>query len=84
MKNIPFGAMSLAGYADKLAGGLQQLMAGARKFNLHERDRTDTISARRKKEGITKIQFMADVLNEGAIAILRDKYLSFKILGITQ
>lgn len=71
MKNIPFGAIALVGYADKLAGGLQQFMAGARKFNLNELDRSDLISANRETEEITKIPFMTDALDEEAKAILR-------------
>lgn len=71
MKNIPFGAIALVGYADKLAGGLQQFMAGARKFNLNELDRSDLISANRETEEISKIPFMTDALDKEAKAILR-------------
>jgi hypothetical protein len=35
MKNIPYGAIAMWTMADKLACGLQQLMAGARKFQLN-------------------------------------------------
>ena len=34
MKNIPYGAIAMWTLADKLGAGLQQLMAGARRFNL--------------------------------------------------
>ena len=34
MEKIPFGAIAMYAFSDKLACGLQQLMAGARKFNL--------------------------------------------------
>ena len=70
MKNIPFGAVAMMGYADKLAGGLQQFLAGARKFKLNEIDRSDLISANRETEEITKIPFMTDALDEQAKAIL--------------
>ena len=71
MKNIPFGAIAMAGYADKLAAGLQQFMAGARKFNLGELTRNDLISTNRETEEITKIPFMTDALDNEAKAILR-------------
>lgn len=70
MKNIPFVAVAMVGYADKLAGGLQQFMAGARKFNLSELDRNDLISANRETEEVTKISFMTEALDEQAKAIL--------------
>ena len=70
MKNIPFGAIAMCGYADKLACGLQQFMAGARKFNITELDRSDLISANRETEEVTKIPFMTDALNESALSIL--------------
>jgi len=71
MKNIPFGAVAMVGYADKLAGGLQQFMAGARKFNLSELDRSDLIASNRETEEISKIPFMTEALDEEAKAILK-------------
>lgn len=70
MKNIPFGAVAMCGYADKLAGGLQQFMAGARKFNLSEITRDDLITANRETEEITNIPFMTEALDEEAKNIL--------------
>jgi hypothetical protein len=70
MKNIPYGAIAMYGYADKLAGGLQQFMAGARKFSLSEITRNDLISANRETSEITGIPFMTDALNDEALKIL--------------
>jgi hypothetical protein len=70
MKNIPFGAIAMVGYADKLAGGLQQFMAGARKFNVGEISRNDLISANRETEEVTNIPFMTDALDAEAKAVL--------------
>ncbi len=70
MKNIPFGAIAMYGYADKLAGGLQQFMAGARKFDLNQMSREDLISANRETNEITDIPFMTDALDAEAKAIL--------------
>ncbi|MBT3225407.1 MAG: hypothetical protein HN580_14675 [Deltaproteobacteria bacterium] len=43
MKKIPLGAVAMWNYADKLACGLQQFMAGARKLNLSELERSDLL-----------------------------------------
>jgi hypothetical protein len=73
MKNIPFGAVAMMGYADKMGGGLQQFMAGARKFNLGEIERSDLIASNRETAEVTNIPFMTDALNDEAEAILRGK-----------
>lgn len=72
MKNIPFGAVALCGYADKLKCGLQQFMAGARKFNLSEIGRSDLIASNRETSELTGIPYMTDALNEEALIILNE------------
>jgi hypothetical protein len=57
-------------YADKLACGLQQFMAGARKFNLNELSREDLMSANRETEEVTGIAFMTNAQDEEALKIL--------------
>jgi len=71
MKEIPYGAVAMYGYADKLSCGLQQLMAGARKFSLESISRDDLVSANRETEAETGIPYMADALNESALNILK-------------
>lgn len=70
MKNIPFGAIAMYALADKIACGLQQFMAGARKFRLSEMRRSDLISANRETEQVTGIPFMTDAYDDKAKAIL--------------
>ncbi len=70
MKNIPYGAIAMWTLADKLAAGLQQLLAGARKFSLAEISRNDLFSANRETERETNIPFMTDVLDNAAKRIL--------------
>ncbi|PWH14079.1 MAG: FMN-binding glutamate synthase family protein [Ardenticatenia bacterium] len=70
MKNIPYGAIALWTLADKLAAGLQQLLAGVRKFSVSEISRQDIFSANRETERETGIPFMTDVQGEAARAIL--------------
>lgn len=71
MKNVPFGAIAMYGYADKLSCGLQQFMAGARKFNLSKISRDDLMSANRETAEETGIPYMTDALDERAKAILK-------------
>ncbi len=70
MKNIPYGAMAFWTMADKLSCGLQQLMAGARKFALEQISRDDLFSANRETEKETGITHCADVNDEFAKKIL--------------
>jgi hypothetical protein len=72
MKKIPFGAVAMMGYTDKLGAGLQQFMAGARKFRLSEISRNDLISSNRETEEITGISFMTEALNDRALKILQE------------
>jgi hypothetical protein len=70
MKNIPYGAIAFCTLADKLACGLQQLMAGARKFSLDQISRDDLFSANRETERETGIPHVSDVNDETARKIL--------------
>ncbi len=70
MKNVPFGAIAMWTLADKLTAGLQQLMAGARKFSLPDMSRSDLFSGNRETEQETGIPFITDVLDESARKIL--------------
>ena len=71
MKRISFGAVAMAGYVDKLTCGLQQLMAGVRKFKLSEITRNELFSANRETESETGIPFMTEAQKESAEAILK-------------
>jgi hypothetical protein len=72
MKHIPYGAIAFWTLADKLGCGLQQLMAGARKFALDQVNRNDLFSANRETERETGITHCADVNDEFAKKILND------------
>ncbi len=72
MKNIPFGAIAMWTLTDKLAAGLQQLMAGARKFSLKDMTRDDLFSANRETERETGIPFITDVMDERARMVLAE------------
>ena len=70
MKHVPYGAIAIWTLVDKLSAGLQQLMAGARKFSLRELSREDIFSANRETERETGIPFMTDIQDEAARKIL--------------
>ena len=74
MKNVPFGAVAMYGYADKLACGLQQFMAGARKFSLPEIARDDLMAANRETAVETGISYMTDALNDKAVEIMKGNF----------
>jgi hypothetical protein len=71
MKNIPFGAVAMYAYADKLACGLQQFMAGARRPRIAELSRADLMAANRETAHETGIPYMTDSENEKALAVLK-------------
>jgi hypothetical protein len=70
MGKIPFGAIAVYTLADKLSAGLQQLMAGVRKFTPQGISRADIFSANRETEKETRIPFLTDILDESAKKIL--------------
>jgi len=70
MKNIPYGAIGFYTLADKLACGVQQLMAGARKFSLNQITRNDIFSGNRETARETGIPHVSDVNDESARKIL--------------
>ncbi len=70
MANLPYGAIAMYTLCDKLAGGLQQLMAGARKFSLASIERTDLYSANRETEKESGIAFITEIEDAAAKAIL--------------
>lgn len=71
MKGIPYGAIAVWTLADKLAAGLQQLLAGARKFSIRDISRDDIVSGNRETEKETGIPFITDAGDEAAKRILQ-------------
>jgi hypothetical protein len=74
MKDLPFGAVAMWGMLDKLTAGLQQLMAGARKFAIGAIDRDDIAACNRETERETGLAFVTDVGDEKAKQILKRKF----------
>jgi len=57
---IPAGAIGLYSYIDRLKQGLQQLMAGARKFALKYIDRNDIVALTKDAAEISGISYVMD------------------------
>jgi glutamate synthase domain-containing protein 2 len=72
MKNIPYGAIASWTVGDKLAAGLQQLMAGARRFSLPEVCRDELFAGNRETAKETGITFITEAGDETARKILND------------
>jgi glutamate synthase domain-containing protein 2 len=70
MKNIPMGAVGFYSYAQKLRVGLQQLMAGARAFNIQAMSREDLMSLTEECTRVTGIPYLMDAYRDEAEAIL--------------
>ena len=70
IKNIPLGAIGIYSYAQKLAVGLQQLMAGARCFNVPAISRKELMSLTRECADVTGIHYLMDAYREEAEAII--------------
>ncbi|MGA8180925.1 MAG: glutamate synthase-related protein [Desulfobacterales bacterium] len=70
MKNIPYGAIAFWTLADKLACGLQQLMAGVRNFSLDKINRNNIFSGNRETAMETGIPHCTAVNDESAKKIL--------------
>lgn len=59
-KELPPGAIGLYSYIDRLRQGLQQLMAGARKFALSYIERNDLVALTREASEISGIPYVMD------------------------
>ncbi len=71
MSSVPYGAVAFWTMADKLKAGLQQFMAGTRKFSLPSLSRDDLASGNRETEKETGIKFITDAMDERAREILK-------------
>jgi len=70
IKKIPLGAIGIYSYANKLQVGLQQLMAGARCFNLAAISRKDLMSLTEECAKVTGIPYLMDSYRQEAMEIL--------------
>jgi hypothetical protein len=71
-KNIPLGALGIYTFGKKLEVGLQQLMAGSRKFRLSTLSRRDLMSLTEEAERISGIPYVMNAYREEAEKILAE------------
>ncbi len=69
-EKLPAGALGLYTYYERLAQGLQQLMAGSRKFAVEHLRRDDIAALTRKASEISGIRYIMDVDSEEVEKIL--------------
>ena len=70
-KEIPYGALGLYTYIDRLTHGLQQMMAGARKFALNYIDRSDICALTREAAEMSGITYVMESDREEVDKILK-------------
>jgi glutamate synthase domain-containing protein 2 len=78
---IPAGAIGMYTFCDRLKIGLQQLMAGARKFSIKYLDRSDLISLTKEAAEVTGIPYVMESDMEEAERILYGMEESQEILA---
>ncbi|MFW6133947.1 MAG: FMN-binding glutamate synthase family protein [Elusimicrobiota bacterium] len=72
IKNIPLGAVGLYTYSQKFKVGLQQLMAGSRKFSLPYVGRKDIMSLTEEAAKVSGISYVMDTYKQEAENILHE------------
>jgi glutamate synthase domain-containing protein 2 len=70
IKNIPLGAIGVYSYSQKIQVGLQQLMAGARCFNVPAISRKDLMSLTEECARVTGIPYIMNAYRDEAMAVL--------------
>ena len=70
IKNIPLGAIGIYSYSEKIKVGLQQLMAGARCFNLPAITRRELMSLTQECADVTGIPYLMEAYRAEAEEIL--------------
>jgi glutamate synthase domain-containing protein 2 len=69
-EKLPFGAIAMYTFCDRLKLGLQQFMAGARKFAIQYIDRNDLVSLTKEASEVTGIPYVMESDMEEAERIL--------------
>jgi glutamate synthase domain-containing protein 2 len=73
MRNIPWGAVGIYSYCEKIKVGLQQLMAGARCFSLGAISRKELMSLTDECARVTGIPYLMDAYREEAMDVLNGR-----------
>jgi glutamate synthase domain-containing protein 2 len=71
---IPLGAIGLYTYCQKFKTGLQQLMAGSRKFNIGALSRRDLMALTKDAAKVSELPYVMDAHREEAERILQERW----------
>ncbi len=74
IKNIPMGAIGIYSYCEKIRVGLQQIMAGARRFSTPAIRRGDLMSLTEECAKVTGIPYLMNAYREEAMDILEGRH----------
>ncbi len=69
--NVPLGAIGIYSYSDKIKVGLQQLMAGSRRFKVDTITRRELMSLTEECAKVTGIPYLMDCYRQEALDILK-------------
>jgi glutamate synthase domain-containing protein 2 len=69
--NIPLGAIGIYSYSQKIKVGLQQLMAGARCFNVESITRNELMSLTEECAKVTGIPYLMESYRKEALKIIK-------------
>lgn len=70
LKDIPLGAVGIYTYTQKFRTGLQQIMAGARRFNLSTIGRNDVMALTEEASKVSGIHYVMNAYRDAAEVIL--------------
>ncbi len=70
VEKMPFGAVAMHCFCDKLRTGLQQLMAGSRNFNIASITRSDLMALTEDAAKISGIPYVMDAYRDEAMKIM--------------
>jgi len=70
VENFPLGALGIYNFSEKIRVGLQQLMAGARKWKTEYISRNDLASLTEQCAKVTGIPYIMDSYREDALKII--------------
>lgn len=73
IKDIPWGAIGIYSYCEKIRVGLQQLMAGARCFSVPAISRQELMSLTEECAKVTGIPYLMDAYREEALEVLNGR-----------
>ena len=73
IKHIPLGAIGIYSYSQKIKVGMQQMMAGARCFNVDAITRNELMSLTEECAKVTGIPYLMDSYRKEALKIIKSK-----------